>query len=88
MVYQVLNERDTQSRLIELVSRNLKVPTSIIYPYTRLKDDLNLDQVDFLLLIAELERSFNVFLSPEEAEAIETIEDAKLMIEKYALIAA
>ena len=49
------------------------MPVKHIHPYTHLQDELNLDAIDLLLLIAELESRFNVYLTPEEAEAIETV---------------
>ena len=73
-----------QARVIDLISWRLNVPASRIHPYTRLQDDLNLDAVDRLLLIAELESRFNVYLSSEEAESIETIRDASLFLERHA----
>lgn len=79
--------QDTQDRLISLISWKLNVPTSRIYPHTKLKDDLQLDPIDLLLLIADIEHSFNVFLTPEEADAIETIEDANFYIQKYEMVA-
>ena len=79
--------QNTQDRLISLISWKLHVPSSRIYPYTKLRDDLQLDPVDLLLLIADIEHSFDVYLTPEEADAIETIEDASFYIQKYALAA-
>ncbi len=74
---------ETQNKVIDLISWKLKVPSSRIYPYTSLRDDLLLDAIDLMLLIAEIESSFNVYLSKEEVEAIETVEDASLLIKKY-----
>ena len=79
--------QNTQDRLISLISWKLHVPSSRIYPHTKLRDDLQLDQVDLLLLIADIEHSFDVYLTTEEADAIETIEDASFYIQKYALAA-
>ena len=73
-----------QQRIIDLISWRLNVPVKHIHPYTHLQDDLNLDAIDLLLLIAELESRFNVYLTPEEAEAIETVQDASFFIQKHA----
>lgn len=72
----------TQDRIIDLISWRLKVPTNSIYPYTRLSDDLHLDTFDRLMLIAEMESRLNVFLSPEEVDAIETVQDASFYFQK------
>ena len=74
---------DTQNKVIDLISWKLRMPSSKIYPYTSLRDDLLLDPVDLMLLIAEIESSFNVYLSKEEVEAIDTVEDASFFIRKH-----
>lgn len=65
-----------EQRLIQAISFTLNVPASHIHPYTHLRDDLHLDAVDMLLLIAKLESRFHVYLTPEEVESIETVRDA------------
>lgn len=64
-----------EKRIAEVISWTLHLPASQLHPHTHLRDDLFLDPVDLLLLIAKLEYSFNVYLSPEEAEAIATVQD-------------
>ena len=59
-----------------MISHALNVPASFLNPFTHLRDDLYLDSLDFQLLIAKLETSFQVYLSPEEVESIETVRDA------------
>lgn len=74
----------TQDRVIHLISGLLKVPSYKINPYTSLRDDLHLDHVDLLLLIAALESNFKVYLTTEEADSIDTIYDASSYLQKYA----
>ena len=66
----------TEDRVIEVISFTLNIPSSQIYPYTHFRDDLLLDAVDVLLLIAKRESRFHVYLTSEEAESIETVSDA------------
>ena len=80
----MLPNLNTQNRVIDLISWRLNVPPTHIHPYMHLKDDLHLDAIDLLLLIADLESRLNVYLSPEEAEAIETVQDASFYFQKYA----
>ena len=87
MVHQIENKTETQAKIAIMLSLLLKVPASNIHPYTHFMDDLHLDDVDRLLLIVELERLFNVFLSTEEVETIETVEDASMLMYKYAVAA-
>lgn len=73
-----------QNRVIDLISWRLNMPVDNIHPYSRLQEDLYLDAVDLMLLIAELESRFNAYLSAEEYESIETVEDATNYLMKYA----
>ncbi len=84
----VLNSPSTElsmeNRVIDLISWRLNVPTSNIHPYSRLQEDLHLDAIDLMLLIAELESRFNTYLSAEEYDSIETVQDATRFFQKYA----
>ncbi len=74
----------TQEKIIDFVSWQLNVPSSIIFPSSNLSADLNLDPFDKMLLIAELESRLNVFLTSEEASNIETIQDVSQFFNKHA----
>lgn len=84
MTQLMMPNSNTQNRVIDLISWKLNLPPNHIHPYTHLKDDLHLDAIDLLLLIADLESRLNVYLSPEEAAAIETVQDASFYFQKYA----
>ncbi len=64
-----------EGRLLYNLSDTLGVPSNRLYSYTRLLEDLLLDQLDRQLLIAGLESRFNCFLTEEEAARIQTIGD-------------
>jgi acyl carrier protein len=74
----------TQDRIIDFVSWQLNVPSTNIFPSSNLIDDLNLDPLDKMLLIAELESRLNVFLTSEEADNIETIQDVSQFFNLHA----
>ena len=80
----IAKKATTQDKVISLISFKLNVPSSRINPYTHLEDDLHLDDFDLMLLIAELESGFNIYLSPEEVKAIKTVQDASFFFQKYA----
>lgn len=67
-------------KIIHLVSWIANVPTSQIFPSTHIREDLNVDSIDFMLLIVQLEKFFNVVLSNEEIERLETVKDANDLI--------
>jgi acyl carrier protein len=64
-----------EKHMIDLISSNLRIPSAQINLYSDLDDDLHLDTIDKVLLIADLEAQFGVFLSPEEAASIQTVQD-------------
>ncbi len=72
-----------QDQVIGHISWTLNVPASQIYPYTHFRDDLQMDALDILLLIAELENRLNLYLTPEEVEIIETVQDASHLFAKH-----
>jgi len=74
-----------EDSILNLVSWSLHIPKTSINAFSHLRDDLNLDSIDCLLLIATLERQFDVYFSAEEAEAIETVRDAIVLIQKRIL---
>lgn len=70
------HQNATPQTIIDLISWSLNIPTNRIYPHSSLVDDLYLDAVDKMLLIVELENRLQVYLTPEQAAAIETVQDA------------
>lgn len=76
--------KTSQDSIIDMISWSLNIPSARIYPYTNLIDDLHLDPIDKMLLIIELENRLNIYLSPEEAEAIETVQDASRYFQQRA----
>jgi len=67
---------NTNERVLYLISWAASVPQTQLCPTTNIKDDLNLDSIDFMLLIVKLEKWFDIVLSEEEVESIETVNDA------------
>lgn len=57
---------------------------ALLNPYTDFVDDLYLDKIDRSLLIAKLERDFNVILSKEEVAHIQTVRDTAQLIHLHA----
>lgn len=74
----------TEDKIIEFVSWELNVPATKIFPSSHLSNDLNLDRQDKMLLIAELESRLDMYLTPEEAENVETIQDLKQFFHAHA----
>lgn len=84
MVIKEKKITNTEDRIIKTVSWILNIPSNMLNPYTDLIEDLYLDNIDRDLLIARLEKEFNVILSIEEVADIETIQDASRFIQQHA----
>ncbi len=68
-----------------MISWMANVPPSQICPTTNLRDDLDLDSIDVMTLIVQLEKWFEVILTNEEVEQIETVKDANDCISRYVI---
>ncbi len=78
-----LTPSSLEDSIVHTISWSLKVPAHRLNWYTHLRDDLLLDTLDVQLLIVTLESHLNVFLSEEEADAIETVGDFKRHFIRY-----
>jgi acyl carrier protein len=58
------------------LSSELEVPAEEITAQTRFKDDLDADSLDLYELVMELEDTYGIKVSEEEAARIETVADA------------
>jgi acyl carrier protein len=58
------------------LSSELEVPAAQITEATRFKDDLDADSLDLYELVMELEDTYGIKVSEEEAARIETVADA------------
>ena len=85
MVANTTLQTSTEDRVIEAVAWELNIPATMLNPYTDLTEDLYLDTIDKDLVIAQLERNFNVVLSIEEVAQIETIRDMSHLIQTHAV---
>jgi acyl carrier protein len=70
----------TRERVLEKVrahlSTELEVPAERISESTRLREDLDADSLDLYELVMELEDTYGISVSEEEAAEIETVQQA------------
>ncbi|MEM1322162.1 MAG: acyl carrier protein [Bacteroidota bacterium] len=78
---------NTQQRIINMISWMANVPPSQICMTTNLRDDLGLDSIDVMSLIVQLEKWFDIILTNEEVEQIETVKDASDCISRHSISA-
>ncbi len=65
-----------QERVSELVVEQLGVSPEEVVPESAFIDDLGADSLDIVELVMAMEEAFDVEIPDEDAEKIQTIEDA------------
>lgn len=63
-----------KERIRELIADKLGFDTVEVLPGTKLIDDLGMDSLDRIELMVEMEREFDISLTEEEIEIIETVQ--------------
>ncbi|WP_285288907.1 acyl carrier protein [Alloacidobacterium dinghuense] len=64
-----------------IVGRHLEVPTLSILPQSRFFKDLGADDLDSVELVMVAEEAFDIEITDEEAEKIETVQDMVHVVE-------
>ena len=64
-----------QAQLLYLVAWILRVPLQSISVSTDLREDLDLDRLDFELMIFQLERYYKTEFSSDQISGIRTVQD-------------
>jgi acyl carrier protein len=73
---------DVSSKVISIIVDKLGVEESEVTNEASFTNDLGADSLDTVELIMEFEKEFNLSIPDEEAEKIETVNDAITYIEK------
>ncbi len=71
-----LSREDVLAKAREHLSSELEVPLDRIQESTRFREDLDADSLDLYELVLELEDTYGVSVSEEEAAKIETVGQA------------
>jgi acyl carrier protein len=77
---------DVLGKVREHLSTELEVPAEEISETTRFREDLDADSLDLYELVMELEDTYGVSVSEQEAARIETVGDAvDFVVERLAV---
>jgi acyl carrier protein len=68
-----MNRSEIETKVIDVVSKQLGVDKSEIKLESSFANDLNADSLDTVELVMNLEDDFSVTIPEEEAEAIQTV---------------
>jgi acyl carrier protein len=75
---------DAQQRLRKIIAEQLSVDEEEVTPQASFIEDLNADSLDLVELIMTLEEEFNIKISDEDAEKIQTVQDAMDYLAEHA----
>ncbi len=67
---------DIEKRVKEIIVEQLGVNESEVTPEAKFVDDLGADSLDLVELVMALEEEYNMEISDEDAEKIQTVGDA------------
>jgi len=71
-----MSETETFAQLKKLVVELLEVDESEVVPKASFADDFNADSLDFIELITAVEDAFKIEIPDEDAENLQTVQDA------------
>ena len=76
-----MSENETFEQLKKLIVELLEVDELKIVPEASFADDFNADSLDFIELITAVEDTFKIEIPDEDAENLQTVQDAVDYIE-------
>jgi acyl carrier protein len=76
-----MSDNETFEQLKKLIVELLEVDESEVVPEASFTDDFNADSLDFIELITAVEDTFKIEIPDEDAENLQTVQDALDYIE-------
>jgi len=76
-----MSENETFEQLKKLIVELLEVDAAEVVPEASFVDNYNADSLDFIELITAVEDTFKIEIPDEDAEKLETVQDAMDYIE-------
>jgi acyl carrier protein len=71
-----MSDNETFEQLKKLIVELLEVDESEVVPEASFVDDFNADSLDFIELITAVEDNFKIEIPDEDAENLQTVQDA------------
>jgi len=76
----------TLDKLKQILVAQLEIDESLVTPAASLTEDLGADSLDLLELTLAFESEFNVKISEEDEEHLETVQDVLDLLEKEGVV--
>lgn len=76
------NNMNLKKEVIEIISEVTEIPKENIKMESNLLNDLELESLDIVNLIAEFEKKYKISIKDEEIKCFQTVEDIISYIEK------
>ena len=78
-----MSQNDVQKRIIDIIARELGVNMDDIKMDATFVEDLGADSLDIVELVMKFEDEFNLEIPDEEAEKIQTVQDAVSYVQAH-----
>ena len=78
-----MSNSETAERVKAIIVEQLNVPAEDVTPEASFIDDLGADSLDIVELVMALEEEYDIEISDEEAEKIQTVGDAISYIQQH-----
>ncbi len=72
-----------EEKVMKVVADKLSVETEEVVPEASFVDDLGADSLDLVELIMAMEEAFDIEISDEDAEKLQTVKDAVSYIKSH-----
>ncbi len=74
----------TEQKMIEIIASQLSVPKEKVVPEASFIEDLGADSLDLVELVMAMEEEFGLEIADEEAEKMQTVQDAINYVKEHA----
>ena len=75
-----IDDADLEARIRALASKHFKVDLGSVTAATRLREDLNADSLDLVLLVHDVEDEFGVVFPEQTLAEVKTVGDAMAVV--------
>lgn len=70
-----MTQTDTASKITSIIAEQLNVDAGTLKPDTDIHVDLAIASLDYVEVLIELEKTFNIYISDAESDKVKTLAD-------------